>query len=85
MSREDLIRSALEAAFHPHRLDIINESGRHAHHAGDDGTGESHFRVVIAADAFGGMSRIARHRAVHEALGKELVGEIHALALEISE
>lgn len=85
MTREDQIRSALEAAFHPRRLEVINESARHAHHGGHDGSGESHFRVRIAAEAFGGMSRIARHRAVHAALGKELTGAIHALALEISD
>jgi BolA family transcriptional regulator, general stress-responsive regulator len=85
MAREDQIRQALQAAFSPRRLEIINESGNHAHHAGDDGSGESHFRVIIAADAFGGMSRVARHRAVHAALGNDLLGAIHALALEISD
>jgi BolA family transcriptional regulator, general stress-responsive regulator len=84
MTRQDQIRSALEAAFAPRALEVINESDRHAHHGGHDGTGESHFRVKIAADAFAPMSRVARHRAVHAALGKELTGAIHALALEIS-
>ncbi|MFN6979529.1 MAG: BolA family protein, partial [Gemmobacter sp.] len=64
--------------------DVVNESHRHAGHAGDDGSGESHFRVVIAAPAFAGMTRIARHRAVHAALGADLVGRIHALALDVS-
>jgi BolA protein len=84
MTREDEIRSRLEAAFAPRSLEIINESARHAHHAGDDGSGESHFRVRIAADVFAPMSRIERHRAVHAALGPDLTGAIHALALEIS-
>lgn len=84
MSREDQIRTALEAAFAPRALEVINESHRHAHHAGHDGADESHFRVVIAADAFAPMSRIERHRAVHAALGTTLTGAIHALALEIS-
>lgn len=85
MSRQEEIRAALEAAFAPRALDVINESHQHAGHAGHDGSGESHFRVKIAAEAFGDMSRVARHRAVHAALGKDLVGAIHALALEISE
>lgn len=85
MSREDQIRTALEAAFCPRVLEVINESHRHAHHGGHDGSGESHFRVVIAAEAFAPMSRIERHRAVHAALGKELTSAIHALALEVSE
>jgi BolA protein len=82
--RSDEIRTALEAAFQPRALEVINESDNHLGHAGHDGTGESHFRVRIAADAFGEMSRVARHRAVHDALGKELVAKIHALAIEVS-
>lgn len=85
MTVSEEIRAKLEAAFAPRTLEVINESDRHAGHAGHDGGGESHFRVKIAADAFAPMSRVARHRAVHEALGKDLVGRIHALALEISE
>jgi len=85
MTRQEEIRAALEAAFAPRTLEVINESHQHAGHAGHDGSGESHYRVRIAADAFKGLSRIERHRAVHAALGKELVGAIHALALEISD
>jgi BolA protein len=85
LTREDQIRAALVAAFNPRSLDVINESHQHAHHVGHDGSGESHFRVKIASEAFAGMTRVGRHRAVHEALGKDLVGRIHALALEISE
>jgi BolA protein len=84
VSRAEEIRQRLEAAFSPRVLEVINESQRHAGHGGDDGSGESHFRVRIAAGAFSAMSRIERHRAVHAALGAELVGAIHALALEIS-
>lgn len=84
MTRDEEIRHRLEAAFAPRALEVINESARHAHHAGHDGSGESHYRVKIAADTFAPMSRVARHRAVHEALGKELTASIHALALEIS-
>ena len=84
MTRDEEIRAKLEAAFAPTALEVINESGRHAHHAGHDGSGESHYRVRIAAAAFGPMSRVARHRAVHTALGPELTQAIHALALEIS-
>ncbi|RME17665.1 MAG: BolA family transcriptional regulator [Alphaproteobacteria bacterium] len=83
MTREEQIRAALEEAFRPRLLEIVNESARHAGHAGHDGSGESHFRVRIAASAFAGMSRLDRHRAVHAALGEELVRSIHALALEI--
>lgn len=81
---EDQISEKLQAAFSPDELQVINESDQHAGHAGHDGTNESHFRVVIRAGAFNEMSRLARHRAVHAALGKDLIGRIHALALEIN-
>ncbi len=83
MRVSDEIRDRLQAAFAPDVLEVENESHRHAGHAGDDGSGESHFRVVVRARKFAGMSRIDRHRAVHTALGPELVGRIHALALDI--
>lgn len=82
MSVADDIRVKLQAAFAPERLEVVNESHRHAGHAGDDGSGESHFRVTIRAAAFGPMSRVERHRAVHAALG-DLTRRIHALALDI--
>ena len=77
------IKAALQAAFDANRLEVINESGLHAGHAGDDGTGESHWRVVISAPEFAPMTRIARHRAIHSAIGPEIIGRIHALAIEI--
>jgi BolA family transcriptional regulator, general stress-responsive regulator len=82
MPVKDEIETRLSAAFHPDRLEVINESHQHAGHAGDDGTGESHFRIVIRAPVFQPMSRIARHRALHEALG-DLNTRIHAIALDI--
>ena len=84
MSVVDEIETRLGAAFQPHALEVVDESDQHAGHAGNPGGGESHFRVTIAAAAFAQMSRIERHRAVHRALGAELVARIHALALHIS-
>lgn len=83
MAIAEEMRKRLEAAFAPVRLEIVDESERHRGHAGYREGGESHFRVAISAPAFGSMSRIDRHRAVHAALGPDLVGRIHALALEI--
>jgi BolA family transcriptional regulator, general stress-responsive regulator len=83
MGLEQKIRGALQDAFSPNRLEVINESHLHAGHAGDDGTGESHWRVVIEADALSAQSRLARHRAVHAALGPQIMGQLHALALDI--
>ncbi|XOY55507.1 MAG: BolA family protein [Rhodobacterales bacterium] len=67
----------------PQMLEVINESHKHAGHAGDDGSGESHWRVVIKAAALDDMSRIARHRAIHTAIGPDLMGRIHALAIDL--
>ena len=82
MAVKDEIEDRLTAAFHPSVLEVVNESHRHAGHAGDDGSGESHFRIVIRASAFQPMTRIARHRAVQAALG-DLNQRIHAIALDI--
>ncbi|MBK6466412.1 MAG: BolA family protein [Paracoccaceae bacterium] len=76
------IEERLRRAFQPEVLEVVNESHRHAGHAGDDGSGESHFRVMIRAAAFAPMGRVARHRAVHQALG-DLTTRVHALALDI--
>ena len=78
------IEARLRAAFRVQALEVYDESDQHIGHAGHREEGESHFRVVISAPELGAMSRINRHRAVHTALGKDLVGRIHALALEIS-
>ena len=83
MRVEDEIRQKLEQAFDPRELEVVDDSESHRGHAGYQEGGQSHFNVRIAADAFENMSRIARHRAVHSALGPELIGRIHALALTV--
>jgi BolA protein len=83
MSIEAEIRDAL-GALAPERLDVINESAQHHGHAGDDGSGESHWRIVIRAPSLDTLSRIARHRAIHAALGKDIIARIHALAIDIA-
>jgi BolA protein len=82
MTVKDEIETRLADAFSPDRLEVVNESHRHAGHSGDDGSGESHFRVVIRAGAFAAMSRVARHRAIHQALG-DLNQRVHAIALDV--
>jgi BolA family transcriptional regulator, general stress-responsive regulator len=72
----------LTRAFSPSELAVVNESHKHAGHGGDDGSGESHFAVRIRAAALAAMPRLARHRAVHAALG-DLSQRVHAIALDI--
>lgn len=81
MSLEKEIRSKLMVALEPTRLDVINESELHAGHRSSPGTGESHFRLVVVSPRFTGLSRVARHRLINEALAEELSGRLHALAI----
>jgi BolA protein len=75
------IEILLQEAFLPTRLEVINDSARHRGHAGDDGSGESHFTVVIESVAFAGKARLERQRMVNRALG-DIPGErVHALAI----
>ena len=77
------IAQRLEAALAPARLAVINDSEKHRGHGGYDGSGESHFTVEVEAEAFRGLSRLARQRAVNAALGDLLSKErIHALAIK---
>ena len=84
MSRQMRIREKLLENFQVDQLDVIDESESHIGHAGFQEGGESHFRVRLVSADFKGLSRVARHRAVHAAIGKELLIEIHALALDLS-
>ena len=74
------IERRLRAALQPLRLDIVDESAKHAGHAGArDGGG--HFDVTIVASQFSGKSLLQRHRLVYDALGETMRGNIHALSI----
>lgn len=83
MRMSELIGEKLQAAFAPVSIVVTDESEKHRGHAGHREGGESHFHVTLRAPIFAGMSRIERHRAVHAALGTDLVGRIHALSLDL--
>ena len=78
----DKIRGKLTEALSPIELDVIDESARHAGHAGARPEGETHFRVRIVSRTFDGMSRVARQRRVHEILADELSTRVHALSID---
>ena len=81
MQMRDRIAGKLTKAFAPERLDVIDDSHRHAGHAGARPGGETHFTVHIVSRAFEGKSRLDRHRMINEALDSELKGGVHALAI----
>lgn len=87
-ARAERMRQKLDAAFQPVRLEMLDESSRHAHHVSmvrgpEAGASETHFRMLIVSGAFDGVSRVNRSRMVHEVLADELGSGLHALALTL--
>ncbi len=81
----DALRSRLQEALQPTRLEVLDESRQHAGHAGADGTGfGTHFRVRIDAPRFRGLSKVQQHRLVYDALRDFVDRGLHALAIETS-
>jgi BolA protein len=78
----DQIREKLEKELNPTHLEVVNDSDRHQGHAGDDGSGESHFNISIASPLFTGKTRVSMERKVHKALSDELK-VVHALSVTI--
>jgi BolA protein len=77
------LRAKLQQDLAPTQLEVLDESAAHAGHAGADGTGSgTHFRVRIAAPAFEGKPRVARHRLVYDCLQVFIDRGLHALAIE---
>ena len=76
------IKQRLVAALAPTRLDLDDQSAHHIGHAGHDGRGESHFALTIEAEAFAGLNRVQRQRAVYAALGELMVERVHALTIK---
>ncbi len=83
VARARRIAEILTAGFAPAALEVIDDSARHAGHAGAAPGGETHYTVVMVAEGFRGLSRVARARAVHAALATEFASGLHALALTL--
>jgi BolA protein len=83
MDRADRIRSVLTASFAPARIDVVDDSAKHAGHAGARPEGQTHYSVMLVSAAFASMNRVARSRAVHAALEGEFSSGLHALALTL--
>src|SRR5262249_21920753 len=81
VSVADTIRDKLTRRFEPTRLVIIDDSHRHAGHAGARPEGETHFSVTIVSAVFTELGRLARQRVVYDTLAAELADRVHALSL----
>jgi BolA family transcriptional regulator, general stress-responsive regulator len=69
------------AALEPTRLELEDESAKHAGHAGAAPGGQTHWRLSIVSPRFAGQPAAARHRMVYQALGELMQHPIHALAI----
>lgn len=82
-TRTDRIEALLRQHFTPELLRVIDDSARHAGHAGARPGGHTHYAVEMVAACFDGQNRVARSRAVHAVLAPEFEGGLHALALTL--
>lgn len=81
-STADIIRQRLTVAFAPSYLEVLDDSAKHAGHAGARPGGQTHYTVRIVSAAFQGQSPVARHRAVYAALEGLFAQGLHALAID---
>ena len=81
MRMQERIAAKLGAALSPLRLEVIDDSAKHAGHGGARPGGETHYTVEIVSAAFAGKSRVQRHRLVYDALTSEIADGVHALAV----
>lgn len=77
---ESVLRERL-AGLKPLRLELIDDSAKHAGHKGAKGGG-GHYRLLIVSDAFSGKPTLSRHRLVYDALGELMRSRIHALSIQ---
>ena len=78
-NKVEQLRLALESALAPSSLQIIDDSAKHAGHAGAREGG--HFRVQLVAAAFSGLSQLERHRLVYAAVAPLMGQGVHALSI----
>ncbi len=81
--RAQRLTAVLTQAFAPTVLQVVDDSAHHAGHMGAAAGGQTHYSILVVSEAFRGMSRVARSRAVHAALAAEFAGGMHALALRL--
>ena len=77
----DKITDIITRDFAPTHIEVINESHKHKGHSGDNGTGESHFKLIVVSTVFAGKSRVQQHKMVYNALETLMHAPIHALSI----
>jgi BolA protein len=83
MSVQQQIKTIIESTFAPTHLEVINQSDNHIGHAGHDGSGESHFKLMVVSPLFEDVSRIDRSRQVNQALEPVFTNGLHALSMKL--
>lgn len=83
MTVESDMRARL-AALEPVALELVDESAQHAGHSGARAGGNTHWKLKLVSRKFSGLSAVARHRLVYQALGELMHNPIHALAITAS-
>ncbi|MEM6603106.1 MAG: BolA family protein [Pseudomonadota bacterium] len=83
LSRAERLEQLLKAGLQTDQITIVNRSEDHRHHAGDDGTGETHYDIVVVADIFSGQNRVQRQRTVNKIVQSEFDQGLHALSMTL--
>ena len=78
----EALRLILVSALSASHVEIIDQSGLHAGHAGSKATGGGHYQIVVVSEAFEGKSLLERHRLINDAVFSALPGQVHALAVK---
>jgi BolA protein len=81
---KNIIEEKLKKELEPEFLEVVNNSHLHSGHAGDDGSGNTHFAVVVKAEKLNGLSKVNAHRVVNKILAEEFLGTLHALEIKIT-
>ena len=84
MHMDDLIKHLIEENLNPVDFKLVNESHKHAGHAGDDGSGQTHYKLIVVSKDFTGKSRIERQRSVFEILQPAFSKGLHAVSMKLS-
>lgn len=83
MTIHEEIKTRIEAALSPDHLEVINESHKHAGHAGDDGSGQTHFKLMVVSAHFEGQSRVQRQQGINTIIAPLFDQGLHALSMRL--